>query len=79
MFTHMHDVTYTEIQLNHSKLCNFKRLRKRDKKDTIKLCKSFLLKFNKENPKETMEEMFCTFAGMTSLTLNSKLTNLITS
>ena len=49
-------------------------------KNTIKLCRRFFLqKVNKNIQKKTRSEMFCAFAGMTSLTSNLKLHNFITS
>ena len=66
------DVTCVETQLNQSKRLDFIISRKRIK-STIKLCTMFFLhKTNKNTQRKTTRgEMFCTFAGMTSLTPNS--------
>ena len=52
-------------------------------KNTIKLYRRFfsknLTKKLTKKTKKTRGEMFCAFVGMTSLTLNSKLCNFITS
>ena len=69
-FIRLYGVTYVKIQFNHSKFSKFISSWKMFEK-TFKLCRRFFLhKTNKKTAKRTRSEMFCTFAGMTSLSLN---------
>ena len=54
-------------------------VRKKYTKNAIKLIRRFFLHKSNKKCKKTTGEMFCIFAGTTSLTLNSKLYNFITS
>ena len=72
MFIRVYNAPYVQIQFNRSKLRNFISSWKMVK-NTIKFYRLFLNKTNK-----TRVEMFCTSAGMTSLTLNPRLRNFIT-
>ena len=74
MFIRVYDVSYVETQCNHSKLCNYISSLEIVKM-TIKLCKRFF--FHEIN--KNMQIMFCTLAGMTSLTPDTKLRNFINS
>lgn len=79
MFICVYDVNYIKTQFNHSKFCNFINSWQM-LKTTIELRKRFYFhKINKKNGKKTRNELFCSFAGMTLLTLGSKLCNFVTS
>ena len=70
MFIRVYDVTYVEIQFNHSKLCDFIKFVKMVK-NTINFIGGFSSikqkQKQKQNAKETRDNMSCRFAGMTSL------------
>ena len=71
MFLRVYDVTYVEIQSNHSKLRNLASSRKMVR-NHIKLNRTFFLHTTNRNPEKTKGETFCTSTSMTSLLLNSK-------
>ena len=71
MFVLVCGATYVEVHFNHSKFINFINSWKMVK-NTKKLDSRF---FSKKNWKENRGEIFCTFADMASLTLNSTILN----
>ena len=79
MFICVDFVTSVETQFDHSTLCNFISLWK-IVKNTINFCwRFFLHKINKNMERKPGVKYFLTFAGMTSLTLNSKFSSFINS